>query len=59
MEVGALGEAGLEVEAREEGAVSEGSSSKSDVPEAESAVDSGSDSSVDLGWVAVVRRVVC
>jgi hypothetical protein len=47
VEVVALGAGGLDVEAREERAVSEGSSSKSDVPVAvaeSSAVDSGSDS---------------
>jgi hypothetical protein len=62
VEVGALGAGGLDVEAREERAVSEGSSSESDVPVAvaeSSAVDSGSDSSVDSGRVSVVRRVVC
>lgn len=52
VEVGALGARVLDVEAREEGAVSEGSSSESDVPVAvaeSSAVDLGSDFSVDLG----------
>jgi hypothetical protein len=62
VEVAALGAEGLEVEAREEGAVSEGSSSETDVPVAvaseSSVVDSGEESSVDSGRFSVVLRVV-